>query len=277
MSSKESFIFYYDWMEYLKMLNDPALAFEVAEAVVNFAKNGQATTFDEPAANMAYTLMCKQVERDSDKYSKTVEKRREAGKKGGRPKGQDSSEKASDNSEKQKKQMLSEKPNASFQKQMKAKKADNVPVNVPVPVPVNDPVPDPDPVPVPDNVPGLYAAAASDSLPSVENSVKNKGKGKRTESDSLDKQLDNIVYFQQRYKARKGKDHPPLKPAEAMRIAQCMDRYDDCREMIDAYFGDAEHKGLCGDSDCSIRHFASDGVQRMLYRRTYQTPYEGIP
>lgn len=64
---------------------------------------------------MAFCFIKAQLDRDNEKYQKTVEARREAGKLGGRPKGSGSSEK----------QEESKKANGFSEKQTKAKKHDN--------------------------------------------------------------------------------------------------------------------------------------------------------
>lgn len=87
------------------------------------------------------------------------------------------------------------------------------------------------------------------------------------EEDALDRQMDTIMYFRERYKQHTGKVHPTEKPEDSFRIAKALDEYDADKSFVDVYFGDESHKGLCGDSDCKIYHFASPGVLELCKAR----------
>lgn len=113
MAERTSFIVYYEWFDYLDMLR-PESAYKILHSVRDYLKDGkESEEFTEPAEKMAYSLLMRQVTRDTEKYLETCEKRSEAGRKGGRPVKHDSSG------------SKAKKANAFSEKQAKAKKADN--------------------------------------------------------------------------------------------------------------------------------------------------------
>lgn len=118
---KGSFLFYHDWIDYLNMIPDKKLAFDVLKALVNFDRDEKAAEFNDPAANMAFSFMKKQIERDTRKYEEKCKHNRENGSKGGRPAKQ---ENHSVNLETER---FSEKATETEQLFSKPKKADNDP------------------------------------------------------------------------------------------------------------------------------------------------------
>lgn len=103
MSEKNSFILYQEYEEHFNLLTDEEKG-ELVTALFFYNRTGE-----EPALSgmvkMAFSFIKCQMERDAEKYKKTVEKRAAAGKQGGRPKKED------------------EKANGFSEKQTKAKKA----------------------------------------------------------------------------------------------------------------------------------------------------------
>ncbi|MDD3260450.1 MAG: DUF6291 domain-containing protein [Oscillospiraceae bacterium] len=74
-------IFYYDWIDYLEMLGQPALALSVLQAVVRFAQTGEAGHFEQPAAEIVFQMMSKQTGRDAEKYRRICKKRSDSARK----------------------------------------------------------------------------------------------------------------------------------------------------------------------------------------------------
>ena len=83
-----------------------------------------------------------------------------------------------------------------------------------------------------------------------------------------------LSYFFWSYKEYTGHPHPSVHPDKLQEIQATLDDYGADQGFVDAYFGDEYHKGLCGDSDCSIFHFASPGVLKRLYSRVIGGKYD---
>lgn len=82
-----------------------------------------------------------------------------------------------------------------------------------------------------------------------------------------------LSYFFWSYKEYTGHPHPSVHPDKLQEIQATLDDYGADQGFVDAYFGDEYHKGLCGDSDCSIFHFASPAVLERLYSRVFGGKY----
>lgn len=108
MSEKKSFIMYMDQRRLINKLSDEE-AGKLLKAVYEYQATGQIAELP-PAADMLFGVICNQLDRDNAKWARTVERRAEAGRAGGRAKAEGS------------KQMLA---NASKSKQMLANVADN--------------------------------------------------------------------------------------------------------------------------------------------------------
>lgn len=80
-NQKESFVFYFDWLDHLSLL-EPSEAMAVLEAIRNYVLDGDADSGLEGAAKMAFSFLKAQVERDLNKWEDTRRKRSEAGKSG---------------------------------------------------------------------------------------------------------------------------------------------------------------------------------------------------
>lgn len=119
MAEKKSFVMYTEYKEYFGLLSEVEQG-QLLMAIFAYVDNGELPNF-AGALQMAFTFIKNQIDKDAEKWADTIEKRKEAGKMGGAPKG-------NSNASKQAKQA-----NGCFdnQKQAKqAKQADNVNVNV---------------------------------------------------------------------------------------------------------------------------------------------------
>lgn len=85
-------------------------------AVLKYASGEDLPEMDLPT-RLVFAFIRQQIDRENEKYAKTVESRKEAGKKGGRPEKQTDSEKANGYSEKQNK---AKKANVFLEKQIEA-------------------------------------------------------------------------------------------------------------------------------------------------------------
>lgn len=113
---KNSFVLYNEYKEQFELLSYEE-AGQLIMAIFEYTETGVAPELNGMVL-MAFAFIKKQLDRDAEKYEKTVEKRKEAGKNGGAPKG-------NTNAQKQAKQA-----NGCFEKQKQAKQPDNVDVNV---------------------------------------------------------------------------------------------------------------------------------------------------
>ena len=93
---------------------------------------------------------------------------------------------------------------------------------------------------------------------------------KNTEYINADALTESVVpYFFRSYEDYTGHPHPSVHPDKLQEVLSTLTEYDADQDFVDAYFGDEAHKGLCGDSDCNIFHFASPAVLELLYSRVY--------
>ena len=89
-----------------------------------------------------------------------------------------------------------------------------------------------------------------------------------TQYNSADAQLSPVVrYFFQRYEQHTGEKHPFVSQERLEEIQKVLEENDADEYFVDEYFGDEEHRGLCGDSDCRIYHFASPVVLKFCEAR----------
>lgn len=117
---RDSFVLYTEYMAQIELLNMEQRG-ELLTAIMNHAL-GRASPELDAVTSMAFSFIRSRMDRDGEKYEKTVEARKEAGKMGGRPKANGFSEKKT----------KAKKANGFSEKQTKAKK------------PVYDPDNDPD-------------------------------------------------------------------------------------------------------------------------------------
>ncbi|WP_343085124.1 DUF6291 domain-containing protein [Blautia producta] len=123
---KNSFVIYTDYMEQVELLTMEQRGI-LFTSIMAYASEKELPDMDG-MTKMAFSFIKATMDRDMEKYRQTVEKRKEAGKLGGRPKADGSSEK----------QSKAKKANGFLEKQDKAKKPDNDSVNDNDNVNVND-------------------------------------------------------------------------------------------------------------------------------------------
>ena len=136
---KNSFVLYNEYKEQFELLSYEE-AGQLIMAIFEYTETGVAPELSGMVL-MAFAFIKKQLDRDAEKYEKTVEKRKEAGKNGGAPKGNTNAQKQAKqangyfDNQKQAKQA-----NGYFDEQKQAKQPDNVDVNVNEDVDVDDDV-----------------------------------------------------------------------------------------------------------------------------------------
>ena len=84
-SEKSGYVMYKSWTPLIQSIPDEA-AGKLLKAITAF-QNGDDVEIDEPMINAVFQMMKQTFIIDDEKYRETCEKRREAGKKGGRPSG----------------------------------------------------------------------------------------------------------------------------------------------------------------------------------------------
>lgn len=121
---RDSFLLYTEYSEHIKLL-DLEERGELLTAIMAYAAGVELPDMDTATA-MAFSFIKSRMDRDEERYNKTVEARKEAGKRGGRPK-QEETEKAKKANGFSEKQTKAKKANGFPEKQTKAKKPDNDP------------------------------------------------------------------------------------------------------------------------------------------------------
>lgn len=120
---KGGVILYYEYEEHFKLLSREEIG-DLVIAMLEYSTTGEVTTELSDLANMAFSFIKRQMNRDAEKYQKTCQKNAANGSKGGRPK-KESADEESDNSDEsdEKPNGFSEnpeKPNGNFEKPKKA-------------------------------------------------------------------------------------------------------------------------------------------------------------
>ena len=105
---KNSFVLYSNYMEHIELLSMEQRGV-LFTAIMQYSM-GYETVEMDGMTKMAFSFIKAQIDRDKEKYDRTVEARREAGKKGGRPPKQKEAKKANAFYDKQKKQDKAKKP-----------------------------------------------------------------------------------------------------------------------------------------------------------------------
>lgn len=116
MTMRETFVLYTSQYEAVRCLSLAAKG-ELFDALFSYVMTAEAPSFSAPEIEMAFRFMRQQIDRDQSKYTTIVEKRRAAGRRGGRPrKSQQKKLEASEGSEKTErpeKTAQGQKPNRS--------------------------------------------------------------------------------------------------------------------------------------------------------------------
>ncbi len=81
MGKKKSFVFYYDWFNFLNPLSYAQIG-KLMKALSNYINEGAEPDFDELALKIVFNVMKNTIERDTEKYYEACKKRSENGKKG---------------------------------------------------------------------------------------------------------------------------------------------------------------------------------------------------
>lgn len=105
---KNSFVLYTDYIEHIELLSMEQRG--ILLTAIMMYSTGQAMPDMDGMTKMAFSFIKAQIDRDNEKYERTVAARVEAGKKGGRPQKQEEAKKANAFSDKQKKQGKAKKP-----------------------------------------------------------------------------------------------------------------------------------------------------------------------
>lgn len=126
MKNKKSFIMYTDYQKHINRLSDEE-AGRLIKAVLEYTNTSIEPELS-PAADMAFSFIKEQIDRDLEKWEETCQKRSEAGKLGGRPRTRKDPDLAPE-SNTEPKQSKAKKAIGFLENQNKAKKADNVNVS----------------------------------------------------------------------------------------------------------------------------------------------------
>ena len=146
MNEKSSFVMHAEYLEIIEMLPDDQKG-RLLVALLNYSRSGELPEDLDQAGMIVFKIIKDRIDRDSEKYEKICERRREYGKKGGRPKSsestpedqtQEQSEEQKEESEKHKVFLDAEKKHKVFfdekekhtesiEKHSKAKKPDPEP------------------------------------------------------------------------------------------------------------------------------------------------------
>lgn len=110
---KNSFVLYYDLEDILFDLSDSQIA-ELFRAIFAYEKRGEAYSGSDPEVKIAMRFVGRALDDNDERYRAKVEKRREAGRKGGLKSAQ---------SRKQKKQNEAKRSKSSKRNQRQAKEA----------------------------------------------------------------------------------------------------------------------------------------------------------
>lgn len=114
MSEKNSFVLYTSYRDQVDLLTNEQAGI-LFKSILGYAAGVEPEQMDGMTA-MAFSFIKAGIDKDTDKYNRTCEARREAGRMGGRPPKSESEEN---------KQTKAKKANGFSEKQTKAKKADN--------------------------------------------------------------------------------------------------------------------------------------------------------
>lgn len=104
---RDSFVVYTEWGAQFELLSDKQRS-DLIMAIFDYQREKPVQELDA-ATSMAFSFIKSALDRDAEKWEEVREKRREAGKLGGRPKKQEKAKKAKGFSEKQKKQNKAKK------------------------------------------------------------------------------------------------------------------------------------------------------------------------
>lgn len=84
MDAKETCVFYRDWVETARTIQDPKTRCFFYEAILEYSLNGMKMEV-APELELFMTYAYRLIDKDKERYEKKCEKRREAGRRGGAP------------------------------------------------------------------------------------------------------------------------------------------------------------------------------------------------
>lgn len=90
-AEKKSLLLYYDYQQHFNFLTDEQTG-KIIKAMLDYEINGVFPEFDEPIMQMTFSFIKSNLDRDMQKYLEKCEKNTENGKKGGRPRQNQSNE-----------------------------------------------------------------------------------------------------------------------------------------------------------------------------------------
>lgn len=104
---KNSFVVYYEWEDCCSNLTDEQVG-KLARAIYALERRGEVYDGEDPIIRMAFSFIAHSIQANKEKYAQTVQRRAEAGRQGGAPKGN---------------QNATKQPNACLNKQNNQKQA----------------------------------------------------------------------------------------------------------------------------------------------------------
>lgn len=90
-AEKKSLLLYYDYQQHFNFLTDEQLG-RIIRSMLEYEIDGVFPEFDEPILKMTFSFIKSNLDRDKQKYLEKCEKNTENGKKGGRPRQNQSNE-----------------------------------------------------------------------------------------------------------------------------------------------------------------------------------------
>ena len=90
-AEKKSLLLYYDYKSHFDFLTDEQVG-KIIKAMLSYEIDGVFPEFDEPILKMTFSFIKSNLDRDKQKYLEKCEKNTENGKKGGRPRQNQSNE-----------------------------------------------------------------------------------------------------------------------------------------------------------------------------------------
>lgn len=247
MAENKGIFIFDDWFDILDDLKNNDAAYKVLHAVDDFSKTGviREDEFSDVGTKVIYKMLVRQVSRNIEAREEKRQKCREAGQKGGEAKAKNA------------KQTIANAKNAN---ECLADCSVST-YTEPKPKPESEFESEPEPKRKSSDKPSKanteYITANADDVPHPD------AKG----IDALTAEQPIINYFYRRYKEHTGNEHPSVSLKKLIEIASALNSSEADESYVDEYFGDDNHRGLCGDSDCSIFHFASPTVQELLANR----------
>lgn len=91
MAEKKSLLLYYDYQQHFDFLTDEQVG-KIIKSMLSYEIDGVFPEFDEPIMKMTFSFIKSNLDRDKQKFFEKCEKNTENGRKGGRPRQNQSNE-----------------------------------------------------------------------------------------------------------------------------------------------------------------------------------------